>query len=190
MKMFDSKSPKFRIPVKISFVNLLDEEPDSPGLGDKKISVSDQEHIAFGKQEDCSKFLKQVKVDLQLSDSEDNNGPESSNGSSASVKKRNKNRRRKEETTKEKMIPPQIDPDAEEDTEWVKAKGKVEEFLDFPGAIAFRSQKEATRSSQITTAVSNGQLPECDSAPIPNTRHNAIFLRDNEKAKRGLQLNP
>ncbi|XP_063786685.1 uncharacterized protein LOC134935781 [Pseudophryne corroboree] len=181
MKVFDNKSPTFRIPAKICIVKPVAEDADSSGLGGRKINASDP---ASEKEDNCSKLLKQVKVDLHLSDSEDDSGRESSPGSS--VKKRMKSRGKKEEKRKE--VQPRTRPERGEDAEWVKAKGKVEQFLDFPGAMAFRNHIEGNRPSQIPPGGSNGQELCYIPAAVPNTRHNAVFLRGNETAVQELQL--
>ncbi|XP_075715912.1 uncharacterized protein LOC142750820 [Rhinoderma darwinii] len=187
MNMFDSESPTFRIPAKISFVKLSDGEAESSGLGEKKINVSDSD-LASRERDICSKLIKQVKLDVRLSDGEDHGGIESYATARSSEKERRKSRGRREENGNK----PQVQKDVDEDRDWAGAKGKVEEFLDFPGvmsAMAIRNQSKVNGSSQSSPRNGGGLLSQGQANTIPNTRHNAIFLRDHEEAAEVILLN-
>ncbi|XP_056409722.1 uncharacterized protein LOC130332584 isoform X3 [Hyla sarda] len=180
MNLFENESPMFRIPAKICFLKLSPEEAEPPGLRDKKINASDQAE----ESDICSKLIEQVKLDMRLSDGEDKSRPKSSTISCSSAKERGKSKGRREGNKNKTRN------DDDEDGEWAKAKGKVEEFLDFPGvmaAMAYRSQVKSNGSSQISSR-NGGGLSSPD--PIPNTRHNAIFLRDHENATEAVLRNP
>ncbi|XP_069807969.1 splicing regulatory glutamine/lysine-rich protein 1-like isoform X2 [Dendropsophus ebraccatus] len=186
MNMFDSESPPFRIPAKICFVKFPPEEavpPEEaalPGLGDKKINVSDQAR----ESDICSKLIEQVKRDVNISD-----GEEESTDSRSLAKDRGKSKGRREEN----MSKMQSRKDGDEQKEWAKAKEKVEEFLDFPGvmaAMAYRNQEKSKGSSRNSSRNGGGLASRGEPEPIPNTRHNAIFLRDHEKAAEAVRRNP
>ncbi|XP_075131996.1 uncharacterized protein LOC142204580 [Leptodactylus fuscus] len=180
MNMFDNESWTFRIPVKIS-LKLSVEDTDRAGLGDKKINASDPAR----ESDVCSKLIEQVKRDVHLSDGEEKSRQKSSTSSRSSTKEKRKERR--EEDTNIMQV------QKDKDVEWAKAKVKVEEFLDFPGvmaAMAYRNQGKAKGSSK-NASNSGGELASrCQADPIPNTKHNAIFLRDHEKAAEAILLNP
>ncbi|XP_040291716.1 uncharacterized protein LOC121003851 [Bufo bufo] len=184
MNVFDSESPIFRIPAKISFVKLSTKEADPSGLRDKKAIASD-----LTRESDfCSKLIEQVKLDMRLNDREDKSGPENSTTSCSSAKEKRKSREKREENANKI----QGQKDDNDDAEWAKAKGKVEEFLDFPGvfaAIAFRDETKAKQPSQ-SSARNDGPVSQYQPNTIPNTRHNAIFLRDYEKAAEAILWNP
>lgn len=82
----------------------------------------------------------------------------------------------------------------DDNAEWYKAIKRVEDFLDFPAVISamnFRNKTESPMFSQISPTSSNQQMA-CKEAnvPIPNTRHNAVFLRDNPKAAQVILTSP
>ncbi|XP_073505509.1 uncharacterized protein [Phyllobates terribilis] len=182
MNMFHSESPIFRIPAKISFVKLSVEEADPAGFREKKINASDP-----GREMDiCSKLIEQVKQDVHLSDEKDKNGPENSPTSRSSAKEKRNGKGRREENVNR----PQNDD--HEDVEWAKAKEKIEEFLDFPGfmaAMECRNQSKAHGSSQSSSKNGGGRVTRGEPDSIPNTRHNANFSRDHEKAAKVVPVN-
>ncbi|KAM4035411.1 uncharacterized protein ACNLHF_014516 isoform 2-T3 [Anomaloglossus baeobatrachus] len=168
MNMFSSETPTFRIPAKISFLKLSVEEEDPAGLGDKKINASDPAREV----DICSKLIDQVKLDVHLIDGGDRDGPETSPTSGSSAKERRSSKGSQEDNV-------------DEDVEWAKAKGKVEKFLDFPGVIAaleYRKQSKAPGSAQSPSNNGRGPVSPGHTDSMLNTRHNAVFLRDNEKA--------
>ncbi|XP_066446940.1 uncharacterized protein [Eleutherodactylus coqui] len=69
----------------------------------------------------------------------------------------------------------------------------VEEFLDFPGlmaAMAYRNQVKGDTFSQSSSRNSGGLVSHSQPDTIPNTRHNAIFLRDHQKIAEAILLKP
>ncbi|XP_077123028.1 uncharacterized protein LOC143777020 [Ranitomeya variabilis] len=178
MNVIDSESPRFRIPAKISFLKLSVEEADPAGLREKKINAS----APAVEVDICSKLLEQVKKDVHLSDGKERNGPENSTTSCSSAKERRNSKGRREENVNRTQKSDQ------EDVEWAKAKEKVEVFLDFPGSVAameHRNQSKAHGSSE-NSSKNGGGRGQPDS--IPNTRHNANFLRNHEKATEAILL--
>ncbi|XP_066446936.1 uncharacterized protein [Eleutherodactylus coqui] len=179
MNTFDNDSPRFRISAKISFVKLSAEEGDPSGLGDEKINASDPTWDS----DICSKLIEQVKLDVRLRDSEGKSEPENS---TTSRERRMSKGQREEHTNKTQAW-------KDEGVEWAKAKGKVEEFLDFPGlmaAMAYRNQVKGDTFSQSSSRNSGGLVSHSQPDTIPNTRHNAIFLRDHQKIAEAILLKP
>ncbi|XP_072006647.1 uncharacterized protein [Engystomops pustulosus] len=204
MNMFDSESPAFRIPVKVWSMKVSDKDADPAGVvqdeGNKKTAPKNKENGTAGLEDNrknhssdparesdvCKKLLEQVKQDVRLSDGEDRSGAEASTTSSYSTKDKRKSKGRREEKTREKK-------DEGEGGEWTKAKAKVEEFLDFPGvmaAVAYRNEAKSKKSSRSSTRKEGGEVSRGQPVPLPNTRHNALFLRDHVKAAEALLLNP
>ncbi|KAG9467010.1 hypothetical protein GDO78_015774 [Eleutherodactylus coqui] len=69
----------------------------------------------------------------------------------------------------------------------------VEEFLDFPGlmaAMAYRNQVKGDKFSQSSSRNGGGLVSHSQPDTIPNTRHNAIFLRDHQKIAEAILLKP
>ncbi|XP_068129058.1 uncharacterized protein [Hyperolius riggenbachi] len=190
MNMIDAELLFLRIQPKIRLVNLAAEEQNPPSaapadhearLDGNKINVSDP---ASSKKDEGFKLLSIVRQDLQMSDVEDSELETPKNTSSEKPRKdRRKSPRQKLEKGKARD-----NSDKENDEDWAKARQKVEQFLDFPAlmsALAFRTQTESHGSSPISPTASNGPVASSEAvALLPNTRHNAIFLRDNQEAAR------
>ncbi|XP_073423466.1 uncharacterized protein [Dendrobates tinctorius] len=177
MTVIDGDSPTLRIPAKIALWTV--EEADPTGLREKKINASDPAREV----DICSKLMEQVQQDVHLIDGKERNRPENSTTSRSSTKTRKNSRGRREENVN------RTQKDDQEDVEWTKAKEKVEVFLDFPGFVAameYRNQSKAHGSSERSSK-NGGRRGQPDS--IPNTRHNANFLRDHEKAAEAILLN-
>ncbi|XP_077325191.1 uncharacterized protein LOC143960443 [Lithobates pipiens] len=187
MSMFDDMSRLFRIPPKICLFKIsAKEDPESSGLGDKNFKVPDPADSASFKNDSCCKLLNIVRQDLQLSDNEDSKPENTENPSSKKTSKKES----KNDQGKAKIKEDSNDDNAE----WYKARKRVEEFLDFPAVISamnFRNKTESPMFSQISPTSSNQQMA-CKEAnvPIPNTRHNAVFLRDNPKAAQVILTSP
>ncbi|XP_069618360.1 pre-mRNA-splicing factor 38B-like [Ranitomeya imitator] len=167
--------------VRVSY-NLHSNRRDS-GFQPRFLSLSCRWRKRIPQEVDiCSKLLEQVKQDVHLSDGKERNGPENSTTSRSSAKERRNNKGRREENVNRTQKGDQ------EDVEWAKAKEKVEVFLDFPGSVAameHRNQSKAHGSSE-SSSKNGGGRGQPDS--IPNTRLNANFLRDHEKATEAVLL--
>ncbi|XP_040190487.1 uncharacterized protein LOC120922018 isoform X2 [Rana temporaria] len=187
MNMLDDMSRVFRIPPKICLVKIsAKEDPESSGLGDTNFKVPDPADSASFKNDRCCKLLNIVRQDLQLSDIEDSKPENTENPSSKKTsKKKSENYQQKAKIKEDSNY---------DDAEWYKAIKRVEEFLDFPAVISamnFRNKTESQMFSQISPTSNNRQMA-CKEAnvPIPNTRHNAVFLRDNPKAAQVILTSP
>ncbi|XP_018431941.1 PREDICTED: uncharacterized protein LOC108804613 [Nanorana parkeri] len=155
-------------------------------LGDKNFKVPDPADSASFKNGNGCKLLYIVRRDLQLSDSEDSESENAARPSSKKTSKKEREECREKEKTKE-------DHENEDSAEWAKARKKVEEFLDFPALISamnFRNKTESSMFSQNSSTSSRQQMACREAAPIPNTRHNAVFLRDNPKAAQVILASP
>ncbi|XP_072256225.1 uncharacterized protein [Pyxicephalus adspersus] len=196
MNMFEDISTFLQIPPKIRLVKVPAEEDSEPPvgtydrmmlkilvnalqfgrLGDKNFKVLDPADSASSNNDDCFKLFNLVRRDLQLSDSDD---CKSENTAKFSSKK---TRNIEKEDNQKRMMTEEVPNN--EDEEWARARQRVEEFLDFPAVISAMNLRNKAESmfSQMSCTSTSQKTTWKEAVSIPNTRHNAIFLRDNPKA--------
>ncbi|XP_072256226.1 uncharacterized protein [Pyxicephalus adspersus] len=177
MNMFEDISTFLQIPPKIRLVKVpAEEDSEPPGLGDKNFKVLDPADSASSNNDDCFKLFNLVRRDLQLSDSDD---CKSENTAKFSSKK---TRNIEKEDNQKRMMTEEVPNN--EDEEWARARQRVEEFLDFPAVISAMNLRNKAESmfSQMSCTSTSQKTTWKEAVSIPNTRHNAIFLRDNPKA--------
>ncbi|XP_041441736.1 uncharacterized protein LOC108710713 [Xenopus laevis] len=182
MNVFDSHLWPLRIPVKLWPLGPRSTKPGShlsvPDAG--PANKGDDEDSASGREDNVSLLLDQVRRDLQQmkgqsEEEEEENWPITSPRRETATKSGRKNapeRKKKSGRTQ--------NPDNREEEGWERAKGTVEEFLDFPGIISALSHRKRTEPNAIWTkaSIQSDQTEKREPASIPNTRHNALFLRD------------
>ncbi|KAE8613099.1 hypothetical protein XENTR_v10007565 [Xenopus tropicalis] len=166
MNVFESHLWPLRIPVKMC---PLGPGSTNQGRGD----TGAEEDPASGTEDNTSLLLDQVKQDvLQIK------------GHSGEENQPITSPMRKNVSEKKKKSGRTQTPDNGEREGWERAKGMVEEFLDFPAMISSLSYRKRTepnaRPFWTNSVMGDDQTEQCEPPPLPNTRHNALFLRDCE----------
>ncbi|KAM4678022.1 uncharacterized protein O3C94_010030 [Discoglossus pictus] len=186
MNVFDGQLRPLSVPVKFYHVKLPFEDTEfiKQGFGeDNKSRVKEQEEEPK-KKDEISKILDQVKLDLQMRARFDRSDSEDEEYSRSSPKKTfntlSNGRGKNQSSEKHKKIKLPESPENEEE-EWQRAQEQVEQFLDFPAFISGMEFRNLRESCNINPMVANDHMVQSDMAPIPNTRHNALFLRELDK---------
>ncbi|XP_053572238.1 uncharacterized protein LOC128662479 [Bombina bombina] len=193
MNVFESSSMQLSIPVKLCPVKMPFEDTKcmKTGFGENtKCHVNNAEHKKHKKKNDASKILDEVKLDLRLSECFESAESEDEEFSHERTKAKTSATRRGRKQLPENQREPRL-PYMQEDAdkeEWRRAQRTIEEFLDLPATVsgfAFRKPQESI-TCKSTPAAQNDHLPQ-NPAAIPNTRHNAIFLRGLSKVSQHCQ---
>ncbi|XP_069486063.1 uncharacterized protein [Ambystoma mexicanum] len=168
MNVFDDQTAPFKIPIKLFRVTSLSGDADYSGcVGKEKCSGSGSANTDE-RDNERSRLLDEVRADLRLVESEDISEEEDEDKTISRPQ-------RKTNTSTQ----------LSEELEWKKAKEKIKEFLDFPAlssGLAFRTLQELQSYSSKHHPDSTWKNPSpCQPNPIPNTRPNAVFIRESQK---------
>ncbi|XP_069084730.1 uncharacterized protein [Pleurodeles waltl] len=189
MNVFQDQLLPVKIPVKLFYTKNTSEDANCSGPGDAEKRHGSKSADAHDRTSDISKLVNELRVDLDLCDSEEISEDEDQDINTA----RSRNGRAHFGTTQAPRGKPfnkrhktSEAAQSRDDLEWQTAREKIEEFLDFPAVAsgkAFRTLKELTSySDREDFEKTEYRSPPCMPMALQSSRPTAVFLHESQKS--------